>query len=170
MISILKKLILVLFLLNSSLASDPIKITLVERISQFIEWPYLDNEFAIGVYKNEELKNEMIETYMGKTIHKLPIKIYNIQNYKDIELNKLNLIYFTNEISADIDQVLKKINKSPILIITEFPNDVYQGMHVGLYYENQRIKFMINQKALEDINLKASYKILKLAKIVKVEK
>ncbi|MBU0925305.1 YfiR family protein [bacterium] len=170
MINILKKIILILLLLSSSFSSDSIKITLIEKISQFIQWPKLNEEFIIGVYKNEQLKNEMIEIYKNKTIQKLPIKVYNIQSDKDNELNKLNLIYFNKELSTDIEKILKKINKSPVLIITEYPNDVYENMHLGLYYENQKIKFIINQQSLENVNLKASYKILKLAKLVKVEK
>lgn len=170
MINLIKKIILLLLLISSSLDSSLIKITFIEKISEFISWPILGNEFVIGVYKDEQLKDEMSEIYKDKTIQKLPIKVYNIQNEKDIETNKINLIYITKELSSDLDQILKKINNSPILLITEFPNDVYQGIHLGLYYENQKIKFIINQEALENAKLKASYKILKLAKVIKDEK
>lgn len=168
MINILKVFIILLFIFNSSiLGSNPIKITLVERISQFVQWPKLEDKFVIGIYQNEQLKDEMIETYKNKTIQKLPIEVYNIKDKNDKRLEELNLIYFTKEGSIKVDEILKKIKYSPVLIITDFPNDVYQGMHLGLYYENQRIKFVINQEALENAKLKASYKILKLAKIVK---
>lgn len=167
MLNIVKKLIIILLLFSNCLSSDSIKITLIEKVSQFIQWPELNEKFIIGVYKNEKLKDEMIEIYKDKTIQKLAIEVYNIKDEKDSRIQKLNLIYFTKELSTEIDKILKEIKKSPVLVITEFPNDVYEGMHLGLYYENQRIKFIINQKALENVKLKASYKILKLAKIVK---
>lgn len=170
MFNIVKKLIIILFLFNHSLGSNSIKITLVERISQFIEWPQLNEKFVIGIYQNEQLKDEMISTYEEKTIQKLPIEVYNIKDEKDERIQKVNLLYFTKELSTETEKILKEIKNFPVLIITEFPNDVYEGMHLGLYYENQRIKFIINQKALESAQLKASYKILKLAKIVKTEK
>lgn len=167
MLNIVKKLIVILLLFNNCLSSDSIKIALIEKVSQFIQWPELNEKFIIGVYKNEKLKDEMIEIYKDKTIQKLKIEVYNIKDEKDSRIQKLNLIYFTKELSIEIDKILKEIKNSPILVITEFPNDVYEGMHLGLYYENQKIKFIINQKALENVELKASYKILKLAKIVK---
>ena len=170
MINIAKKLIIILLLFNNCLSYDTIKITLIQRVSQFIQWPELNEKFIIGVYQNEKLKDEMIKLYKDKTIQKLPIEIYNIKDEKDKRIEKLNLIYFTKELSIEIDKVLEEIKKSPILVITEFPNDVYEGMHFGLYYENQRIKFIINQEAIEEAKLKASYKILRLAKIVKTGK
>ena len=112
----------------------------------------------------------MIEAYEGKSIHDLPIEVVNIRNYKDIKNQKINLLYFTEDSTKEIDKIINKIKKDPVLIITESANDVYQGMHLGFYYKNKRIKFVINQQALENAQLKASYKILKLAKIVKVEK
>ena len=168
--SIKKILIIALLLSTTILGSNPIKISLIERITQFIQWPSLNEEFIIGVYNNKQLRNDMLEAYDDKSIHDLPIEVLNIKNYKDEKLNKINLLYFTEESTKDIDKILKRIKNKPILIITESANDVYQGMHLGFYYKNKRIKFVINQQALENAQLKASYKILKLAKIVKVEK
>lgn len=166
----LKTVLFLLLILNTTIfGSDIIKMTLVERIPQFIKWPKLEKSFVIGIYKNENLKNQMIKLYENKKIHDLPIKIINIKSTKDKRINKLNLLYFTKESSKSVDKIFKKINQLPILIITDFPNDVYQGMHIGFYYENQKIKFLINTDALEQAKLKASYKILKLSKIVKVE-
>jgi hypothetical protein len=166
----LKTVLFLLLILNTTIfGSDIIKMTLVERIPQFIKWPKLEKNFVIGIYKNNNLKNKMIKLYQDKKIHDLPIKIINIKNTKDKRINKLNLLYFTKESSKNVDKIFKKINKLPILIITDFPNDVYQGMHIGFYYENQKIKFLINTDALEQAKLKASYKILKLSKIVKDE-
>lgn len=171
MFSFLKKSLIIALLLSTTiLGSNPIKISLIERITHFIQWPSLNEEFVIGIYKNKKLREDMLEAYDGKLIHDLPIEVVNIKNYKDIKLQKINLLYFTEDSTKEIDKIIKKINKDPILIITESANDVYQGMHLGFYYKNKRIKFVINQQALENAQLKASYKILKLAKIVKVEK
>ncbi len=168
MFTFIKRAIFILiFLVNNIFASDNVKIALIEKITHFIKWPNLNEKFVIGIYKDEEIKDKMIQIYKDKKIHKLPIQVFNIHNLRDPNLKKINLLYFTKESSKSVDSIFKKIKKSPILIITDFPNDVYQGMHLGLYYKNKRIKFVINQQSLENAKLKASYKILKLAKIVK---
>lgn len=168
--SLLKKIFILIILSNSAiLNSNTLKPIIVERISQFIEWPVQNDEFVIGIYQNQNLTNEMIESYKNKTVQKLPIKVFNIKNKYDFNLEKVDLLYFTKELSVDVEKILNKVKNKPVLIITEFPNDVFKGMDLGLYYENQRIKFIINQEGLEK-DLKASYKLLKLAKIVKVGK
>lgn len=172
MYSLIKKIFFILLLLSSTIyasnyGSNSIKISIIERIPNFIQWPRLDNEFIIGIYQNKKLKDQMDDFFKNKKIQKHPIKIINIKNYKDKRLEKINLLYFTKASSSSVDKIFKKIKNRAILIITDHPNDVYNGMHLGLFYENKRIKFIINKEALEKAQLKASYKILKLSKIVK---
>lgn len=168
--NILIKILLLFFILGTTtFSSDTIKITIIERITHFIQWPELQDKFYIGIYKDEKLKEQMIDAYNNKKIQKLPIEVFDIKNPDDNRINSLNLLYFTKESSKDVDKLFKRIEDKPILIITEHPNDVYTGMHLGLYYKNKRIKFIINKDSLEKAKLKASYKILKLAKIVKKE-
>lgn len=167
--NLLKKLFIITLFLNSAiLGSNSLTPIIIERISQFIEWPNVKDEFIIGIYQNENLKDEMINTYQDKTIQKRPIQVFNIKNKYDLNLQKVDLLYFTKELSVEVEQVLNKVKERPVLTITEFPNDVFNGMDLGLYYENQRIKFIINQEGLEKKELSASYKLLNLAKIVKV--
>jgi len=158
---------LTLILFSTAFGSNNIKITIIERITHFIQWPNLENKFIIGIYQNEDLKDQMNIILKEKKIQRLPVTVYNIKNPEDERLDEINLLYFTKESSSSVDKIFKKIKNKPVLIITDFPNDVYHGMHLGLYYKNKRIKFIINQEALENAKLKASYKILKLSKIVK---
>lgn len=168
MFKVLIKTIFFVILISSSIdASSSVKISLIEKITQFIHWPEIKDDFKIGIYQNKQISKDMEIFYLDKKIHRSNIKIYDINDFTQDEIEELNLIYFTKESSANIDLILKRIKNKPILIITEFPDDVYQGMHLGIYYKEKRIKFIINQESLEKSNLKASYKILKLAKIVK---
>ena len=83
-----KSLIIALLLSTTILGSNPIKISLIERITHFIQWPSLNEEFVIGIYKNKKLREDMLEAYDGKLIHDLPIEVVNIKNYKDFILQK----------------------------------------------------------------------------------
>ena len=51
--------ILVFLLVSTAFGSDSIKITIIERITHFIQWPKLENKFVIGIYQNEQLKDKM---------------------------------------------------------------------------------------------------------------
>lgn len=55
--NLLKKIFfLTLILLSTAFGSNNIKISIIERITHFIQWPKLESEFIIGIYQNEELK------------------------------------------------------------------------------------------------------------------
>lgn len=171
MLNQLFKSIFILLLFYSNInATSSIKISLIEKITQFIQWPEINEEFKIGIYQNKQLKKDMESFYKDKKIHKAEIELYDIDNFTEDIIEELDLIYFTKESSANIDLIIKRIKNKPVLIMTEFPDDVYLNMHLGIYYKNKRIKFIINQESLENSKLKASYKILKLAKIVKDKK
>lgn len=163
------KYFLISILIGSSCYSDSIKIQMIERISQFIQWPTkIENSFTIGVYKNQNIVSSMKESYKDKLINDLPIKIINIDSFNDIKKNNINLIYFTQELNKDLELFLKELKDEPILIITDYPDDIYNDhIHLALYFSEQKIKFTVNQTALDNTNLKASYQLLKLAKIIK---
>lgn len=163
------KYFLISILIGSSCYADPIKIQMIERISQFIQWPIqIENYFIIGVYKNPKITLLMQESYKDKLINNLPIKIINIDSFNDVKNNSINLIYFTQELNKDLELFLKEFKTEPILVITDYPDDIYnEHIHLALYFSEQKIKFSVNQTALDNTNLKASYQLLKLAKIVK---
>lgn len=165
------KYIFILLILNNFCYCDSIKINMIEKVSQFIQWPNnLEKEFIMAVYKNEQLQIKMQDAYQDKKIHELPIKVININSINELKKDKVNLIYITYEMSKELDVFLKELKNDPILIITDFPNDIYnENIHLALYFSEQKIKFSINQTALENTNLKASYQLLKLAKIIQKE-
>ncbi len=167
----LLKLLLAIILLNTAIIADNInlKFTLLNKIPEFITWPYLDKNFVIAVYKDEKLKEKMVEYYKDKNIHKLTIKVININNSQDERLKDVNLFYNNKDNVKSIEKFIKELKKYPILIVTEFPDYVYDGLHISFYFEHKRIKFLINTDALDNSKLKASYKLLKLSKIVKEE-
>lgn len=160
------KIFLFLSIFNIYSFANSVKIVLIERVSQFIEWPVLPNYFKIGIYQNEEVKKEMEALYKDKTIQGLPIVIKSIKNESDIHSNNPNLIYFPQGIPTNFDALVKKIRKSPILFVSDLTNDVNENVHLSFYFEDKKIKFIVNTVLLENSHLKASYKLLKLAKIV----
>ena len=83
-INLKKIFILIIVFQNILLFSNPIKLSIVKKISQFVQWPNdFNEEFLIAVYMNNKLKNEMINLYKNKTIHKKLVKVINIKNIDD---------------------------------------------------------------------------------------
>lgn len=160
------KLLFFILFLNSQIFANPVKAVLIERLCQFVEWPDLKNSFKIGVYQNNEIIKSMDNLYKDKEIQNLPVSVKNIKNENDSSLSSLDLIYFPQDIPSSFESAIKKINKSPILIISDSPNDVNNLAHISFYFEDKKIKFMVNKDLLEGSHLKASYQLLKLAKIV----
>lgn len=161
------KLIILIVLINPFSYADPIKAKIVERISQFVQWPLNTNEeFIIYTYKNEAIK-DLIQRDYEEEVQNPKVKVYNVNKLDNLEHKRFDLFYFSGEINSEIESFLRKIEYRPILVVTDSPDEIYnQNIHIAIYFSEKKIKFIVNKTAMENSNLKASYQLLKLAKIV----
>lgn len=97
--------------------------------------------------------------------------------HPDIELRRLgtdstklpdcDLVFISDSERRDYQQILVSLRQRPILTISDIPRFANHGGMINLALINRRVRFLINQQELERSGMRISYKLLKLADIVR---
>ncbi len=159
--------VLIWSILTSSLLAQysekTIKGVLLERFSNFIQWPDEGDEFTICIYKDPQMVEDMRPLYAQRKIHKKTIDIFNVNSLDDSKVrSKCDVLYFgTRETTTKLLNKLHKIN-----ILTVSDSQTPDNAIINFYMANSKIKFAIDESALNDANLRANYRLLKSAKII----
>lgn len=160
----LKIIFLLMILFHNLISNEKLEAMLVERVVNFVTWPNLENNFTICTYKNSPLELAMEKEYKNKTMQDKHIVVRNITSSSSFDPTNCQVIYFTQELNQDIHAILQKIKNKPIFTITNTSDDVYEFMMFGIYYENQKVRFIINLNNIHDLNV--NYRILNLSRQV----
>ena len=162
----MKILILMLsfFIFNTSLNAgdkeDVIKGVVLERISQFIGYEDVNDEFKICVYGDKKLVKSFGDLYKDRKYKGADIDILEVNSLGEIGV--CDILYTRNLDKNVMGEILLKKRKQ-ILLVTEDIAYVYNGFMVALYFEDKKLRFVINQTAISEADLKVNYRLLKVA-------
>lgn len=160
---------IICFMANNAEAvesSDLIRASIIEKVSRFIEWPTWTNErFTICVTDKSPLLTALQTYYANMSLADKPVSLLIFHELKDIK--ECQVIYLNDDDqSDDLAPILQLIGSQPILIVTGKKDDVSQGAHVDFFVKDARLHLEVNRTALMNSGLKASYHLLKVARIV----
>jgi hypothetical protein len=71
--------------------------------------------------------------------------------------------------SSNLENIIKKISKKPILTIGETNGFCEKGVHINFIITNSKVRFQINEKAVKNSNLKISHLLLQTGTIINGE-
>ncbi len=160
---------IICFMANNAEAvesSDLIRASIIEKVSRFIEWPTWTNErFTICVTDKSPLLPALQTYYTNTSLAGKPVSLLIFDDLKD--LKDCQVIYLNDDgQSDDLPPILQLTSNQPILIVTGKKDDVNQGAHVDFFVKDTRLNLEVNRTALMNSGLKASYHLLKVARIV----
>lgn len=146
-------------------SSELIRASIIEKISRFIEWPTWKSErFNICVADKTPLLPALQTYYTNTSLADKPVNLLIFHELK--ELKDCQVIYLNDDQNDNLATILQLTGNQPVLIVTETKDDVTRGAHVDFFIENNRLHLEINRTALTNSGLKASYHLLKVARIV----
>lgn len=151
-----------------------VKAAYLYNFTKFVEWPteaFTNNEtlFLIGVIGDGDFFSALSSTVQGKRIAKreVKVKLFDWRNQSDrAALDTCQMIFVSDAYSSQMNGILKVLRRRPVLVVGDAPRFAHQGGMIGFIFEKTRIVFEINRKEIERAGLKASAKLLKLARIV----
>jgi len=155
-------LLLLFFISFTSLSAnenaETIKGVVLERISHFITYSNTsDNTFIICIYDDKKLMETFSKVYANRTLNSMPISVHNVTSLDDPLLQDCDVLYSKKALGVD------KLNLTTTLYVTEDLKALEEGFMIALYFEKQKIRFAINQKAIYESKLKVNYRLLKAA-------
>lgn len=151
-----------------------VKAAYLYNFAKFIQWPEVasgdeETPFVIGVLGDDPFGRRLDDTVRAKTIAGRPVEIRRFRWDKPenrAELQNCQILYISNSERGRLKEIFTALQGQPVLLVADISRFAADGGMIGFVLEDQRIIFEINREALERVNLKASAKLLKLARIV----
>jgi hypothetical protein len=168
--------LLVFVLLQTSSAAMNemlVKAIFLEKFTQFIDWPEesamedSSRPFIIGVIGKNPFNTILEENYSTQKIENRKVEIRYLTDIEEIE--DCHILFIGKTKTNTVDQIISTTKDKPILTVSDSKGNAKRGVHINFYMSDRKIRFEINQSAIDTSNLKISYKLLQLARIVKPE-
>ena len=157
-----------------------IKGVLLEKFVDFIDWPdgsdisdkskpfvicvIGENPFVV-VEKGKKTTEDWInKLYSNKKINDKKVEVRTISETKDIQ--GCELLFISKSEKKKLNEIISIAKKNYVLTISDSAGFVKKGVHINFYVERGNPKFEVNETALRNSGFRASYHMLKLAKII----
>lgn len=118
------------------------------------------DQLTIGVVGNTKALLEL-ERLVSKYDHLRLLKIAGSES-----VDRCQLIFLPAAQSRNFKLIQNKIGNSAVVLVTEDPDLVNQGAEISFFLEGNKLKFSINQSALESAGINVSPKLLSVARVV----
>ncbi|HVN59317.1 MAG TPA: YfiR family protein [Bacteroidales bacterium] len=169
------ELLSVLLLFSSSLgyAQTPeaeVKAVAFQKLSLFIEWPAhaLDTpgkDFIIGVIGKSPFGDILESVYESTLIKGRKVKIVYFKDVKQLTL--CHMLFITSDVGKqELPRILDAVRGKPVLTIAESEGYAEEGCFINFFELSGKLRFEINQKAIESSGFVIDFKLLSVSKIV----
>ncbi len=141
-----------------------LKAAFLERFTRFIEWPpdsSMDDttkSFVIGVIGENQFGNALDNLASIQKIKNKKIEIRYCSNSEDILL--CHLLFISSSEQDNIIKICSLIKNKPILTVCDSKDFFGHGIHILIFPSNEKLSFEIDETAIKNSGLKASYMLL----------
>ena len=153
-------------------ASSPeyeVKSAFLLNFAKFVEWPpaaaaSAAREVKICVLGEDPFGEALDRTVSGKEIGNRPVAAVRVATAS--EAAGCAVLFVSASEAGHLDAVLAGLRGVPVLTVGDTRGFAGAGGIIGLFLENDRVRFEINVGAAHDAHLKISSQLLGLARIV----
>jgi hypothetical protein len=139
---------------------------MVFNFIKYVQWPdHADNgEFVIGVIGNTEVYNTLNSWYGGKPRGN---KTYVIKKFNSAaDLDNCHVVFIDKSKSGEFESVNAKVKGKGTLVITDKAGLCEKGSAINFKFVDNKLKFELNQKAVEAANLKVAGSLTSMAILI----
>jgi uncharacterized protein DUF4154 len=146
-----------------------VKAAFLFHFAQFVEWPAETFPSANSPLKyctigDDPFRGALDETLKNKTVGTRPLLVQHLTNPEQIAGCQILFIATTEK--KQFGAALSKAGGHPVLSVGETEHFTSDGGMIGLFLEDNKVRFDINLQAAERSKLKISSRLLLLAKNV----
>ena len=148
---------------TSSDNSIQIKIALVYNFAQFVSWPRdkITGNINICVDEQADIYPQVKTRLLNKRIHKRKVVIVPMQINGFI--SQCHILYIPNKRNIS-HFYLNRVEKLPILTISEYSNFINYGGIVHIFINQNRFRFEINNEQAVKSSLSINSQLLNLSR------
>ncbi|GHM98690.1 hypothetical protein WSM22_01800 [Cytophagales bacterium WSM2-2] len=139
---------------------------MVFNFVKYVQWPANDasKEFVIGVVGNNDMFNTLTTWYGGKP---KGAKTYVIKKFKDAsELTDCQVVFIDRTKSGEFDAINAKVKGKGTLVVTDRNGLGSKGSCINFKTVDEKLKFELNQAAIEASNLKVASTLTSMAILI----
>jgi hypothetical protein len=139
---------------------------MVFNFTKYVQWPdhTATGEFVIGVIGNSDVYATLNTWYGGKP---RGAKTYVIKKFNSSdEITDCHVVFIDKSKSSEFDAVNNKVKGKGTLVITDKNGLGEKGSGINFKTIDNKLKFELNQKALEASNLKVSGALSSMAILI----
>ena len=142
-----------------------IKAAFIYNFTKFVMWPQQDSysdaeSFNVCILGDGRL-TAAASTIQGKLVQGKVLQIKTITNAE--ENGECEIIFLAISNTERLQQTLESLKGTSVLSVGDSSNFVDNGGIIGLFVENNKIRFDINQLVADDSGLKINSRLLELA-------
>jgi hypothetical protein len=139
---------------------------MVFNFTRYVQWPDNDvsGQFVIGVIGNSEMYNTLSSWYNGKP---RGAKTYVIKKFNSAaEVTDCHVLFIDKSKSGEFEAANSKVKGKGTLVVTDKNGLGEKGSSINFKTVDNKLKFELNQKAIEASNLKVSSSLTSLAILI----
>lgn len=134
---------------------------LIYNFAQQIGWDNIDEveRFTIGVLGNDPIINDLKTIAKKRKLHNKPVLVKKITSIATIK--NISLLYVHEKFNYDINQILRKVSKKNILVISE--NYRFNRSMVNIINTKENFQYELNRFNIQEESFIISPNLLKNA-------
>jgi hypothetical protein len=139
---------------------------MVFNFTRYVQWPDNDagGQFVIGVIGNNDIYNTLNTWYGGKPRGS---KTYLIKKFNSAaDVTDCHVLFIDKSKSHEFESVNNKVKGKGTLVVTDKNGLGVKGSAINFKTVDNKLKFELNQKAIEASNLKVSSSLTSLAILI----
>jgi hypothetical protein len=139
---------------------------MVFNFTRYVQWPdqASSGEFVIGVVGSQSIFATLNEWYGGKP---KGTKTYVIKKFNSAaEVTDCHVLFIDKAKSGEFDAINNKVKGKGTLVITDKNGLGEKGSGINFKTVDNKLKFELNQKAIETANLKVSGSLSSMAILI----
>jgi hypothetical protein len=138
---------------------------MVFNFTRYVQWPAEgSNEFVIGVIGNTDMFNTLQAWYGGKPRGAQTFVVKKFNSAADV--TDCQVLYIDKSKSGEFDTATAKLKGKSTLVITDKTGLGEKGSGINFKTVENKLKFELNQKAIEASNLKVSGALSSMAILI----
>ena len=154
-----------------TVANEPeIKAQFFERFTRFIDWPASaigkGATFVVCLTGGNQLATAIERRMVRTTVKGVQTEIRRLPATPAPDPGGCHALYLGPALRAQLPAVLARTRGRPILTVADTDGFSSQGVLINMYIEDRFVRFEINDPVLKASGLKASSKLLRLARMI----
>jgi hypothetical protein len=139
---------------------------MVFNFIKYVQWPDHDKsgEFVIGVIGNGDMFNTLNTWYGGKA---KGTKTYVVKKFNSAsEVTDCHVVFIDKTKSGEFENIKSKVSGKGTLVVTDKNGLGEKGSCINFKTVNDKLRFELNQQAIEASNLKVSGALSSMAILI----